>query len=240
MKSLFTLFVIALCVPVLNAQKGLHLGANYMAVSSSIVNQNSWAIGHEYDYEFSFRNSFGIDVAYHFSDQIGIYSGYWFTELGQDYSDSYGGSDWTRELHLKYNFIPVMVKFTGTKAKVNFLGGAGILIGTLNDGSQEWLQDGQPYDDIINNPITGDPFQPGAEDVTERFNKSEIMLNFDLGGRIGISDHLYLDATLNMAYGLTDINADDFQTSDPGGSYEPSHNAYGGIKLGLAYVLSGK
>lgn len=240
MKSLFTLLCVAILIPSSDAQKGLHVGANYMAVSSSIVNQNSWAVGHEYDYEFSFRNSFGIDVAYHFSDQIGIYSGYWFTELGQDYSDSYSGSDWTRELHLKYNFIPVMIKFTGTKAKVNFLGGAGVLIGSLKEGNQEWLRDGQPYTDIINNPVTGDSFQPGAEDVTDRFNKSELMLDFDLGGRITMGTHMYIDLTLNMAYGLTDINADDFQTADPGGTYEPSHNAYGGIKLALAYVLSGK
>ena len=240
MKSFFTLLCVAILLPASYGQKGLHLGANFMAVSSSIVNQNSWGIGHEYDYEFSIRTSYGLDVGYNFSDQFGLSTGYWFTELGQDYSDSYSGSEWSRKLTLKYNMIPVMFKVTSTKAKVNFLGGAGVLIGTLNEATQEWLRDGSPYVDQIYNPATGETFNPGAEDVTDRFAKNEFMLNFDLGGRATLGTHLYLDMTLNLSYGLTDINHEDWQFPDPGGKYEPSHNGFGGIKLGLLYVLGGK
>ena len=240
MKSILTTFFVLTTLMMAQAQKGLHLGANFMAISTNIINQNTWGIGREYDYEFTLNTSYGLDVGYAFSDQFGIYSGYWFTTLGQDYSDNYQGSDWERSLKLKYNFIPVMFKFTSTKAKVNFLGGAGILIGTLKSAEQEWLQDGQPYVDDIYNPIAEENFNPGEEDVTERFNKSELMLNFDLGGRILLGNNLRMDLTLNMGYGLGDINAEDWQLDNPDGDYELSRNAFGGIKLGLVYVLFGK
>jgi hypothetical protein len=240
MKSILSVALVLGSFLTAYSQKGLHVGANFMAISTNIINQNTWGIGREYDYEFTINTSYGLDVGYAFSDQFGIYSGYWFTTLGQDYSDNYSGSDWERSLKLKYNFIPVMFKFTSTKAKVNFLGGAGVLIGTLSSADQEWLRDGNPYNEMRTNPITGDSFNPGDEDVTERFNKSELMLNFDLGGRILLATNLHMDLTLNLGYGLGDINAEDWQIDNPDGDYELSRNAFGGIKLGLTYVLFGK
>ena len=123
MKKLFTLLMIGMLATASYAQKGLNLGANLMPLSSSIINQNTWGNGHEYDYAVTFNTSFGFDVGYNFTDQLGIYSGYWVTNLGQKYTDNYDGSAWDRSLKLKYNIIPIMLKYSSSKSRVNFLGG---------------------------------------------------------------------------------------------------------------------
>jgi hypothetical protein len=239
MKPLFTLLLIALLITAGHAQQGLNIGANFMALNSNIVNQNTWGNGREYDYSLTFNTSYGIDVGYGISDHIGMYTGYWFTDLGQNYEDNYSGSAWERKLQLRYNMIPVMFKFNGTKSKVNFLGGVGVIFANLKEANQEWLRDGQPFSQTITNPITGNQFDLGAKDVTERFVQNDILINFDLGARILLGERLFLDATINAAYGFKDINAPDWQIENGSGVYDPSHNAYGGLKIGLAYILLG-
>lgn len=239
MKSLFTLLLITLLVPMSQAQKGFSLGVNFMPLNTNIVNQDTWGNGREYDYLPTYSSSFGLDVGYSLSDHFGIYSGYWFTDLGQDYEDSYNGSDWERKLTLKYNMIPIMVKFNGTNSTVNFIGGAGILLANLKEANQEWLRDGNTYVDNITNPITGETFDLGASDVTDRFAKSDILINLEVGARFLFGEKLFLDAELNFGYGLKDINAEDWQIENNEGIYDPSHNAFAGLRIGLAYVLFG-
>ena len=238
MKQLLSLLFFAILIPLSHAQKGLNVGANFMALNTNIVNQNTWGNGREYDYSVTFNTSFGIDVGYGISDHMGIYTGYWFTTLGQDYKDSYSGSEWERKLELKYNMIPVMLKFNGTESKVNFLGGVGVVFASLKEANQEWLRDGEAYSQNIT--VGGKTFDLGATDVTDRFAKSDIMINLDLGARILLGEKLFLDVTANFGYGFKDINAEDWQIVNGSGEYDPSHNAFGGLKIGLAYILFGK
>ncbi|MBK9104462.1 MAG: outer membrane beta-barrel protein [Saprospiraceae bacterium] len=237
MKQLLSLLFFAILIPLSHAQKGLNVGANFMALNTNIVNQNTWGNGREYDYSVTFNTSFGIDVGYGISDHMGIYTGYWFTTLGQDYKDSYSGSEWERKLELKYNMIPVMLKFNGTESKVNFLGGVGVVFASLKEANQEWLRDGEAYSQNIT--VGGKTFDLGATDVTDRFAKSDIMINLDLGARILLGEKLFLDVTANFGYGFKDINAEDWQIVNGSGEYDPSHNAFGGLKVGLAYKLFG-
>jgi len=239
MKSLLALLLITVLIPVTNAQKGLTVGANIMPLNSNLINQNTWGNGREYDYKLTFNNSFGIDVGYNLTDHFGITTGYWFTDLGQNYEDSYSGSEWERNLKLKYNMIPVMVKFNGTGSTVNFIGGAGVIFASLKEAQQEWLRDGNPFSQTIQNPITGESFNLGEEDVTERFEKSDIMINLEMGARIILGEKLYLDGTLNFGYGFKDVNNPDWFIPNGSGEYDPSNNAFVGLKIGLAYVLLG-
>lgn len=226
-------------MPFSYSQKGLSIGVNFMPLNTNIVNQDTWGNGREYDYVPTYSSSFGLDVGYGLSEHFGIYSGYWFTDLGQDYKDSYNSSDWERKLTLQYNMIPIMVKFNGTNSKVNFIGGAGVLLASLKEANQEWLRDGNTYVDNITNPITGETFDLGASDVTDRFAKSDILINLEVGARFLFGEKLFLDASLNFGYGLKDINHPDWQIENNEGIYDPSHNAFAGLKIGLAYVLFG-
>lgn len=221
------------------AQKGLTIGANVMPININIINQNTWGNGREYDYKPTYNFSFGLDVGYNMTDHMGVSSGFWFTNLGQQYFDSYDGSDWERTLTLKYNMIPLMIRLNGTESKINLLGGVGVVIASLVEVEQEWLRDGQPYSEIFVNLMTGENFDMGATDVTERFNDNDIFAAAELGARFLFGEKLFLDATLNFGYGLSDINHPDWQLLNGSGVYDPSHNTYAGLNVSLAYVLFG-
>jgi hypothetical protein len=244
MKKVITLILLGfMLIPATYAQKGLQLGANFNYLSSSIVNQNVWGIGREYDYKISTNTSFGLDVGYNFNDRMGVYTGFWMTNLGQGYSDEYAvgeaeaNSVWERDIKLKYNVIPLMLRFSNSFNRVNFLGGIGVSFAFLNTAEQTWTQDGAVYTETFENPITEKEFIAGATDVTDRFAGSDIFLNLELGARIFLIDELYLDASFFGGYGIKDINAEDWKIENKDGEYKGSHNAFGGIKVGIAYVL---
>lgn len=242
MKRFFTIMLLlALVIPASYAQKGLNIGGHFMFLSSSIVNQNTWGNGKEYDYAITSNSSYGLDIGYNFNDNIGIYSGYWMMNLGQNYTDEYNdfeettSSSFERNLMFKYNVIPVMFKFTGTETRVNFMGGFGVLFALMKDAEQTWTKNGNPYTQISED----ETYEITAKDVTDRYETNDIILNLELGARIVIIENLYVDATLNFGYGLKDINAADWQTPNNDGVYSASHNAYAGFKVGVAYVLFG-
>ncbi len=244
MKKAITLILLGLIlIPATYAQKGLQLGANFNYLSSSIVNQNVWGVGSDYDFKLSYNTSFGLDVGYNINERMGIYTGFWMTNLGQGYTDEYAASDsetsssWERDIKLKYNVIPVMLRFSNSFSRVNFLGGIGVSFAFLNKAEQTWTQDGNAYNETIENPITGKEFNLGATDVTDRYATSDIFVNLELGARIFLMDELYLDASLFGGYGIKDINAEDWRIENSDGEYKGSHNAFGGVKVGLAYVL---
>jgi len=87
--------------------------------------------------------------------------------------------------------------------------------------------------------MNGEAFDVADKDVTDRFEKSDIVLNLELGARINIIEHLYVDATLNFGYGLKDINAEAYRIPNTDNAYNKGHNAYAGFKVGIAYVLFG-
>ena len=247
MKKIYTLLLaLMLVLPATYAQKGLSLGLNGEFLGTTIVNQNTWGNGHEYDYDISTGSAFGLDVGYNFNDKIGIYTGFSMMNLGQKYKDTYSTpgttieSDWSRQLKFKYNVIPIMVKFVGSETTVNFIGGFGISIAMMKEASQIWTKDGADYHEIFENEFTGETFDMGAEDVTERFNKTDIFVNLEMGARIFFMDNLYMDATLNAGYGVKDMNQSDWQMKNKDGEYNPSHNGYIGAKIGIAYVLFGE
>jgi len=241
MKRFFTLLlVLSLLVPAAFAQKGLQVGANGMGLTPFITNTNMWGSGDDSDIKITFSRSFGFDAGYNFTDNLGLYTGFWFMNLGQDYTDSFNGSDYTRDIRLKYNMIPIMFKFTGNESRVNFIGGFGILYAMLSEAEQIWQKDGNDFStSATGEDINGEEFTYTSKNVTSRFEKNDIILNFELGARIMIIDNLYADATLNFGYGLKDINAEAFRIPNSDGAYTASHNAYGGFKVGVAYVLFG-
>ena len=243
MKKIYTLLLAIMLISTATmAQKGLSLGLNGEFTGITIINQNSWGNGHEYDYKFTTGSAFGLDVGYNFTDELGLYSGFGMMTLGQDYTDKYSEipdgteSDWERTIRLKYNVIPVMLKFTGSETTVNFIGGFGILVAMLKQADQTWTKDGNDWTGDIEDGNSN----LGAKDVTNRYESTDIIINLELGARIFFIDNLYMDATINLGYGVKDINAEGWRIPDTGGAYSASHNAYGGIKIGIAYVLFGE
>ncbi len=241
MKNFYTLLLaLTFVVTASYAQKGLSLGVNGAYVNTNILNQNTWGNGHEYDYKLTFSFAYGFDIGYNFTDNLGLYTGFGFLNLGQDYTDSYDGKNWERSLLFKYNVIPIMFKYTGSQARVNFVGGVGILYAMMKQADQTWTRDGAAYHEMGETINSKEEFDIGASDVTDRYTKNDIILNLEVGARIIIIDNLYIDALLNFGYGIKDINEPDYHFINKDGNYDPSHNAFVGFKVGVAYVLFGE
>jgi len=251
MKKLYILFIaIALISSTSFAQKGLNIGLNGSYNAVSIVNQNTWGASNEngdvqeYDFDLTFGAGFGFDIGYNFDDKLGVYTGFRMMDLGNDYHDSYNwngkDSKFDRKLKLSYNVIPVTFKFTGSKSTVNFIGGIGVLIAMMNKAEQTWTIDEEPYSAEYFNESTDKVYDVAATDVTDRFNSLDFIMNLELGARIFLIDNLYIDATMNFGYGLTDINHEDWHMINADGEYKASHNAFAGAKIGIAYVLFGE
>lgn len=221
------------------AQKGLNIGVSGSFISPSIVNQNTWGNVHEYDYKVTFSSNYGFDVGYNFTSNLGIHTGFSFYNLGQDYTDSYDDINWKRNLKFKYNVIPIMFRYTSSTENIKFIGSVGILYAMLNKAEQTWTGDGETYEAVGTTLVSNKPFDLGADDVTDRYSKTDILLNVEIGIRVETIDNLFVDALLNVGYGLTDINDEDYHFEDSDGNYNASHNFFGGIKVGVAYVLFG-
>jgi hypothetical protein len=93
------------------------------------------------------------------------------------------------------------------------------------------------WDGNYYNPNTKKWEKAGEADIKDRFNSFDIMARLDFGVEVKLLPNLILNAGLTTAYGLTDINADDYQIDDHTGEYTPSHNFYGGITAGISYAF---
>lgn len=242
MKRFYTLLLVLIIASTTTtyAQKGLNIGVSGSFISTSIVNQNTWGNGHEYDYEITYSSNYGFDVGYNFTSNFGFYTGFSFYNLGQEYSDSYDDKDWERNLTFKYNVIPIMFRYTSSSDKIKFIGSVGILYAMLNKAEQTWTGGGVPFHEEGMTLDSNKPFDLGADDVTNRYSKNDIMLNVELGIRVETIDNLFVDVLMNVGYGLTDINEADYRFVDTDNNYDASHNLFGGLKVGVAYVLFGE
>ena len=222
------------------AQKGLHISAYGKVLTSSIINQNVWGVGTDYDYEFTSGGGANVEIGYNFVRNFGLYTGYGIIKLGQIYSDNVDGAEMERELKLNYNVIPIMLKYNGISEGVNFICGIGIEYAMAKDFIQTWTKDGDSYYKAGKNPKTDEEFAYSSPDVSDRFESSDILVVFEMGARIPLVENLFLDAMLMGAYGMKDINHEDWRIVNSDGNYDPSNNAYGAIKLGITYVLFSK
>jgi hypothetical protein len=108
-------------------------------------------------------------------------------------------------------------------------------INYLLSASQEYLKNNNTFTDTIPGNFEK-PELISEETITNRYNSLDIMGRLDFGVDINLTTNLVINAGLTMAYGLTDINASDFQIPYKG-TYNPSHNLYGGVNFGINYKL---
>lgn len=219
-----TTITLLLLVNSLFAQKGLHAGlsGNYNTVW--IVNQNAYG-GEEYDYTLKMGGGAGIDVGYNFTNHLGLFTGFKFSNQGQSYESSKNTGE-TRDVSLKYSYIPVLFRFTGGSSKVKFYAQAGPQFGFINDATYTYENPNTKISQSYN--------------FKERYTKNDNGINFSLGANIDLITNLYLSAGLDFFYSFNDINDEKFHIPDSSGVYEPSKNATGGLRIGVHYILFGE
>ena len=216
-------------------QKGMYLGIGGFVGSSGIVNQNAYG-NPELDYEFPFSYGFSLNVGYGITDNIGAKMEIGYARLGQKYSDVRGDTSFTRDIQTGYLTVPVLFKYNSAGKTARFYFCAGPEFAFLLSAEQEYLADGSQYNRTMTN-LDGETFNVGDPDIQDRVSSIDIMARVDMGVDISLTGNLILNAGLTMNYGLTDLNAPAYRLEDYSGNYNPSHNFYGGITMGLNYRI---
>ena len=237
------IFVITLTTINSYSQKGFHAGLGGNFSTTWIINQNSYG-SDEYDYTLKTGGGFGIITGYNITDHIGFQVEIRTASGGQSYEDSHSDKIGnTRDYSLKYTKIPVLFQFIGGSSNVKFYAIAGVQFGFLNKSSIS-----------VHNEV------PAVYDLTidaaDRFNKSDMALNFGLGANITLVPAIYLSVGLGFDYSFSDINNGsstavgtyvDPQGVNQGwhwpdehgnGIYKASKNATGGLFIGAHYLIA--
>ncbi len=243
MKKTFIATIISLFVFAgpLMAQKQLYFGLAGTGLSSVITNQNNYGLPFEMDYAVTFGGSGNVNVGFDFNKNLGLKLEIGFAKLGQKYADTRMENDtnykYARNVKLNYLQLPLMFKYQSNGEVARFFFMVGPQFNFLLSAKQVYTKQDLSYDDYIT--VANKPVKIGEETITERFNSFDVMARIDLGVDIHVATNLFLNVALTMGYGLTDINAADWQNplKNPNYDYNPSHNIYGGINFGINYML---
>ncbi|MCD4725811.1 MAG: PorT family protein [Bacteroidales bacterium] len=245
-RTIITVLLLCFAVSTLTAQKekkfdiGLQAGYN----NTWIINQNNYGLP-ELDYDSYWGLAYNLQVGYNFTNELGLFTEIGISNQGQKYKGNMNQYDVVkREINMSYLNIPVFFKFSYGESVARFKLLVGPQFCFLQKAEQTYVLDGT---DAVDIPAFQDwemsnhkKVNIGQKDIKERYNSMDVALVLDLGADIFlIEDMLYLSVAARFYYGLTDINATDYQVKNHDGNYEPSHNGGGGFYLGIHYVIGG-
>lgn len=217
------------------AQNGLYFGIAGSVVSTWITNQNNYSHP-PLDYVRTFGGSGNLNVGFDFMKQLGVKIEIGYGQFGQKYTKTKTDSAFTRQVKLNYLMIPVMLKYRTSGGLAKFFVAIGPQFNLLLSATQNYLVNGDTFTET-EQTVSGKTFVIGQSSIKDRFSSSDIVARMDLGVDFTLIKHIMIEFGLKLGYGLTDLNATDYRLEDNTGKYHASHNAYGGLTLGINYRL---
>lgn len=220
------------------AQKQFYFGLAGGGLSSVITNQNNYGLPFEMDYTVTFGGHGNVNAGFDFNKHLGLKLEIGFAKLGQKYEDNYQDTIYTRNIKLNYLQIPLLFKFRTGGEVAQFYVAAGPQFNFLLSASQQYLKNEDTWNDSIPGNWTT-PVLIGESTITDRYNSFDVMVRLDFGVDINLTDNLFITAGIATGYGLMDINAEAYRNpfNDPTYEYNPSHNLYGALNVGISYRL---
>lgn len=250
---LFCLFIFQF-FNVFSQEKAFHLGASGHFSSPWIINQNNFgtldgfnnpfARGSELDYSITLGGGFGVVAGYNITKRHGIEMALYYDKCGQKYhGDVYQDQNSSnfpvevnRNVKLNYIKLPLLYKFelvpkrrSFTK-KVNYYFTTGPQVSYLLS----------VYEDVkiaypgIGNNLAGIP-------ESEKFRKWDIGWAINNGVQYRLNKNVYLNTSLNLYFGLVDINGKTIRDIDYYSNndikYRPSHSFNAAVNVGIHYIF---
>jgi len=247
-KYLLSLALVLFVLINVSAQKGkeIVLGAGGGITSTAIINQNFYGEP-EIDFVPKIGYSAFFNAGYYFNEYIAVNAEINYSAQGQKYEGkqsftdpntgtAYSFSKVERDIKLSYLNVPLFFKYSfGThKAKFRFM--VGPQLGYLLEATQDYVRDGKKIGTVITD-LDGKDFVTDAGEITDRFESIDFSFALDVGTDIYFTKQLYLSVGFRGNYGFKDINAAPYRLNDIGGEYSPSHNLWGGLYIGLNYLI---
>ena len=238
MKKIYSIVLLFLFIGagLLIAQKQLYFGGQGTGYSTWVTDLNNFGRP-DMDYVATFGGGGNLYVGFDFSKNFGLILMPGFQKLGQKSKDVLNDTTYARNVKLNYIQLPLMFKFRTSGEVGRFYVMLGPQFNFLMSANQTYYKNDISYEEQINNPLTGKMIKLGEETITDRYNSLDILARLDLGAEISLTDNLFINMGLSFAYGLTDINAPDYQIPNSSGTYNPSHNIAVGFNVGINYAL---
>lgn len=248
-RTFFTLAILVLFFSTAFSQraKRVEIGAKAGFGTPWIINQMNYGLP-EMEYEYFWGYGFYGQVGYNVSESWAFLAEIGYHKHGQRYYDNwrkFGKEEVKRKISMDYVDIPLFAKYTYGDTKARFRGMCGPMISFLQSATQTYTMGGQSLEgqleelwgrEFINN--SGDPYDPAASDITDRFTRIDIALVLDLGADIWLKDGVtYLSAAARYWFSVKDLNIDSYRIENPDGFYAPSHISGLFIYCGFHYVL---
>jgi hypothetical protein len=238
----------------------LFIGLEGAFTGTTIMQENAYGEP-EIDYKAKFGNSYGFNVGYLLNEHIGFVTGFSFSKQGVKYADikqqgtfytmpndssatNLSFSDVSRDITTTYLNIPVLFRLSlgspENRAKFRILVGPQFSI--LRNATQTFhrsLDGDEPKQiDTWIQDLNGKWFSAAEPEITDRISKNDIQIVFDMGSDFLIGNHLLLSVGFRGNYGFSDVNSEAYRLkSSRDGLYVPSNNLYGGVYMGLNYLI---
>ncbi len=232
-------------------KKGLTIGVTGSAVLTGIVTQPSWGQAN-HNHRIMIKPHYGIDLGYQFSNHFGVSIGlamlnlgtsldnkaYYLKELDKDVEEY-------RTIDMSYFSIPLMLRYVDNRRLFNFVGGIGASYSMIMSADQEWkvkdVATGQEWDYTHQVEIDGQMVEVNEEDVKDRFESADIMINAEAGVRLKATKRLNIDLVTTYSWSLFSSTKEawnDLPNWQPKDYWsEKPRNMYGGFKVNLTYKL---
>lgn len=232
-----TRFFIGLCFALTfttqaKAQQGFHLGINLSPGMTYIAPQHTYGNA-EFDAKPMFGWTAGAQIGYKFSHHIGLFTELNYASMGGKWEGRDQNIFFTREVEMSSWQIPIMIKYT-SKGKSRFFAMSGIQFNLLQKATQSYSP---TY------TITDSPGYALAQqgDISDLFVQNTIAFVGAFGTDIVLSDRLYLSVGLKGSMSLEDLNEEATHSLiRPDKEYDKSINYFGGIQVGIKYVIPTK
>lgn len=215
----------------------------YLGVGGSlnnvwIINQNMYGQP-EIDYALKVGGGVMLAAGYNFNDLFGLRIEPSYSWQGQKYEgdQTIDGTTYntTRNIKLEYFQMPIFFRYSPGTGDTRFHLMVGPGFAALLSAEQEYLRDGAAPDPFYSWSAARQ-IDPGEEDITDRFNTIDILSVVDLGCDVKLCESWFINIGLRFTYGLTDINAEEWQIENMDGEYKASRNFTAGLNVGFNWM----
>jgi|WetSurMetagenome_2_1015567.scaffolds.fasta_scaffold108104_1 hypothetical protein len=234
LQKAFLIFMFAMAIfPVAKSQRG---GSFYIEPSGAITsrwiaNQAIYGNG-ELPYVTSFGLYGGIRTYYFASSNVGLNYGIGYRRMGQNYEGEERGANAKRKVKLDYIQIPLLGMFALADREYPTWFSIGPQVCFLAKANQNFTR--ESGGESMSNPS----YLPEGDTNTFQWYKPMdlmIVMEFNKMFRFNKAPRITMNYTLESAFGVLDINDEDYRIPNYRKIYGASHNMYFGFRVGIMY-----